>query len=316
MKRMKYQIIFLLLVLQITSFSVIRSQSKYEKLISNEDSGCISPAWSPDGQMIAFTSANYKGIWVINVENKDVKQITGEASAGFGFQWSDDSRAILTRVAKFEGMKRYNAVKLFNVQTGESNQLTEYKTMMPGLPAFIPGDEKVFMYGRNNLEVFNSGLSPNVYKRSSLSSKIVYLKNDKIAVEDLSSKNVEIYEPVKGERVLNLEVSPDRNFVVFEIIGGDMYVMRTDGTGLVDLGKGNRPKWSPDSREVVYIITKDDGYQILASDIYTVRIDGTGKKNVTNTDDKIEMDPDWSPDGKKIAFDIPNEGAIYIMKAP
>jgi Tol biopolymer transport system component len=26
------------------------------------------------------------------------------------------------------------------------------------------------------------------------------------------------------------------------------------------------------------------------------------------------MNPDWSPDGKKIAYDVFDEGAIYIMK--
>jgi Tol biopolymer transport system component len=25
------------------------------------------------------------------------------------------------------------------------------------------------------------------------------------------------------------------------------------------------------------------------------------------------MNPDWSPDGKKIAYDVLDEGAIYIM---
>ena len=104
--------------------------------------------------------------------------------------------------------------------------------------------------------------------------------------------------------------------MVFEIYGGNMYVMNIDGTGLIDLGKGYRPKWSPDSKHIVYMITEDDGHRILSSDIYTIKIDGTDKTNITNTDDILEMNPDWSPDGKKIAFDIPSEGAIFIMNAP
>ncbi len=317
MKRITYENLLFIITLVIPFlFISAKAQSQPEKLIGNTDKDFMAPVWSPDGSTIAFTSANYKGIWIINIQNKTVKQITDETAAGFGFKWSDDSQTILTRVAKYEGIRRYNAIKTFNVQTGQSNLLTDYRTMMPGLPAFTPGNEKVFMYGRNNLEIFNSKIEAKLNKKSSMSSKIVYLRDDKIAVEDLVTHQLKTYEPVKDERVMNLQVSPDGNKAAFEIYGGDMYIMNIDGSGLLDLGKGYRPKWSPDNQHIVYMITKDDGHQILSSDIFTIKIDGTKKTNLTNTNDKFEMNPDWSPDGKKIAYDIVNEGAIYIMNAP
>lgn len=302
----------------IISFLIItvEAQIKPEMLIGNSDKAYLSPVWSPDGSMIAFTGVNYKGIWIINIKDKDVKQISNEIAAGFGFKWADNSQTILSRVAKYEGFQRYNAVKTLDVLTGKSNLLTDYRTMMPSLPAFTPGDEKVFMYGGNKLEIFNSQIEPKLSKASNISSKIVYLRNDKIAVEDLITNQLKIFEPVRNGRVLNLRVSPDNSKMVFEIYGGNMYVMNIDGTGLIDLGKGYRPKWSPDSKHIVYMITEDDGHRILSSDIYTIKIDGTDKTNITNTDDILEMNPDWSPDGKKIAFDIPSEGAIFIMNAP
>lgn len=315
MKRIICRNLLIIIILMIISLVPAKAQSKSEKLIGNIDKDFMAPVWSPDGSMIAFTSAKYKGIWIINLQNKNVKQITDETAAGFGFKWSNDSKSILTRVAKYEGIRRYNAVKIFNVEMGTSILLTNYRTMMPGLPAFTPGDEKVFLYGRNQLEIFNSGIKTKLEK-SNNSSKIVYLRNDEIAVENLVTHQLETYEPVKNERVLNLQVSPDDNKVAFEIYGGDMYVMNIDGTGLTDLGKGYRPKWSPDSQQIVYMITEDNGDNITSSDIYSIKIDGTEKTNLTNTKDKIEMNPDWSPDGKKIAFDILNEGAIYIMDAP
>ncbi len=312
------KIFYTYLLTAISLMTPLNAQSlkiqKPEKLIGEEGKIFLSPVWSPDGSMIAFTTAKYEGIWIINLENKNVKQITDETAAGFEFKWSDNSKSILTRVARYEGPRRYNAVKIFNIETGESNQLTDYRTMMPGLPQFASADEKVFMYGKDKLEIFDSGIEAIKDKNLNASSKIVYLRNDKIAVEDLTTKQLEIFEPVKGERVLNLQVSPDGNKAVFEIIGGNMYVMNTDGTGLRDLGKGYRPKWSPDSQYIVYIITNDDGHQILSSDIYTIKTDGTEKINLTNTNDKLEMNPCWSPDGKKIAYDNLEEGVIYTME--
>ncbi|OGU70139.1 MAG: hypothetical protein A2V93_05785 [Ignavibacteria bacterium RBG_16_34_14] len=311
--------IFYIYLLLCTSFIIpVNAQSlknpNVEKLFGEVGQIFMSPVWSPNGSMIAFTSSGYKGIWIINLKNKNVKQITNETAAGFALKWSDDSKSILTRVARYEGVRRYNAVKIFNVETGETNQLTDYRTMMPGLPDFALADEKVIMYGKDKLEIFDSGIEAESNKKLNSSQKIVYLRDDKIAVEDITTSQLEIFEPVKGERVLNLQVSPDGNKVAFEIIGGDMYIMNVDGTGLTDLGKGYRPKWSPDNRYIVYMITEDDGHQILSSDIYTIRIDGTEKINLTNTDNKLEMNPDWSPDGRSIVFDILDEGAIYIMQ--
>jgi Tol biopolymer transport system component len=64
------------------------------------------------------------------------------------------------------------------------------------------------------------------------------------------------------------------------------------------------------------MITEDDGHQILASDIFTININGFEKTNITNTEDKLEMNPSWSPKGDKIAYDVPDEGAIYVIKSP
>ena len=89
--------------------------------------------------------------------------------------------------------------------------------------------------------------------------------------------------------------------------------MNIDGTNLMDLGKASRAKWSPDSRYVVAMVAEDDGHNYTKSDLYALSIDGEERINLTASTDIIAMNPDWSPQGDKIVFDSPDDGAIYIM---
>ena len=77
--------------------------------------------------------------------------------------------------------------------------------------------------------------------------------------------------------------------------------------------KETAPKWSSNSKNIIYTISQDDGYNYTASDIFVINTDGTQKTNITNTDDVIEMNPCFAPDGKSIVFDVINDGSIYLM---
>jgi Tol biopolymer transport system component len=61
------------------------------------------------------------------------------------------------------------------------------------------------------------------------------------------------------------------------------------------------------------MIAEDDGHTFTASDIYSINADGTQKKNLTNTDDLIELNPCFAPDGKSFVYDVYNDGSIYLM---
>jgi len=288
--------------------------SQSVKLIGGDGSYFMHPLWSPAGSRIAFTGSRYQGLWVMNPDGSGVRQITDEPAAGYGFEWSSDSKAIVSRVAKYEGKYRYNALKVFDLEKDEARLLTDYRTLMPGLPHWADADEKVYMFARGKLEIFDSGKKATALQKQSATKQIHFLKDDHIAVGNIATKEYNVFEPVKGWRYINMVVSSDDSKVAFEVIGDDLYVMNIDGTGLVDLGEGHRPQWAPDSQRLVYMITEDDGHRYLSADIYSIKIDGSEKVRLTSTDDKLEMNPSWSPDGKNIAFDVMGEGAIYVIE--
>ena len=52
------------------------------------------------------------------------------------------------------------------------------------------------------------------------------------------------------------------------------------------------------------------------AEIYVINADGSGLTNLTN-DPGNDYDPDWSPDGRQIAFSSTRDGnyEIYVMNA-
>ncbi len=292
----------------------ISAQSQPIKITGSIEDICMNPTISPDGEFVAFTKAGYQGIWLYKFSDNSIKQITDEVAAGYAMQWSPDSKFILSRPAYYDGPIRYNAVKIYNAETSEAIQLSDYRTKMPSLPYWSNFNEEVFIISNNQIESFKTGLAATNEQKLQAGKIVAYITNDdKIGVTDLSTNTTRIFEPIAGKKCMNLTLSPDNQRVVFEIYGGNLYSMKIDGTELTDLGIGYRAKWMADSQHIIYMITQDDGHQFTSSDIFKVKYDGTEKVNLTYTEDRIELSPSASFINNKIVFEAFDEGAIYFI---
>ena len=90
----------------------------------------------------------------------------------------------------------------------------------------------------------------------------------------------------------------------------DLFTMNVDGSDLVTVAASTKgPEfdgaWSPDARWIVY---RDSTRGINQDDeIFVARADGSGRRNLTN-DPANDWGPDWSADGKMIAFNSTRDG--------
>ncbi len=296
----------------ISAFAQISVNGEPELLIQNDDLYFQAPVWSPDGESIAFSGKRYVGIWMADANGTNVRQLT-EADAGYGFSWSNDSEAILTRVNEFQNRRRSHAVTIFKTDGSEPNQISEFRPTMEALPQWAQYGEKVVLIQNENIETFDSEMEVPQRFKNQPAKPFYVLKNKSIAKGKIPTNSTENISPFEDAQYLNLEISPDGQKLAFEVYGGNLYIMNVDGSNLVDLGKANRPSWSPDSRYVVASVSEDNGYNITKGDLYAYSTDGAVQINLTSGSDIVAQNPNWSPDGSKIAFDVPDQGAIYIL---
>src|SRR6266516_2940592 len=94
---------------------------------------------------------------------------------------------------------------------------------------------------------------------------------------------------------------------------GDIYVIKSNGTGLTQLttdpAYDASPTWSPDGSKIAFMSLRDGN-----GEIYVMNADGSSQERLTS-DTAWDQSPAWSPDGSKIAFVSNRDGitAIYVM---
>ncbi len=84
------------------------------------------PQWSPDGNYIAYTDTDY-ALWYVNIESGVAKKVDSDRYAhpdrSLNPEWSPDSKWI-AYVQQQEN--QFKAVKVHNIENGETHQLTDH----------------------------------------------------------------------------------------------------------------------------------------------------------------------------------------------
>jgi TolB protein len=112
--------------------------------------------------------------------------------------------------------------------------------------------------------------------------------------------------------------SPDGSRIAFsrivyrvkaERIEQEAYVIDADGSGAHSVASDARsPAWSPDGARLAFLSARDRNGETCFEDcgpnneVYVMNADGSAQRRLTRTSGD-EENPDWSPDGLRIAFD-------------
>ncbi len=309
MRKLHLPFLLWLLLVHVTGFSQPKAVGTPQKLISTPNDYFMQAKWSPDGTKIAFSGARYNSIWLSDANGNNLKQVTDDSSAGYGFSWSADSKTLLARPARLGSHARYNCIKLYEVETNKATVLQEETTTLKQLPVWVEGDSKVAMVLGKEVKMVSSGKP--VLKSAPENSNQAVLFNG--ALVSASAKSEVSFSEFNDRIVFNQRTSPSGTKVVFQVNGLGLFVSNSDGTQLKNIGQGEQASWMPEEKYVVVTLVEDDGVVITKGNLYAVDVESGNYYPLMEGSQWIALNPSVSPDGASLLFDNPRDGAVYLL---
>ena len=215
------------------------------------------PAWSPDGQRVAF-SADRTGsgdIYVVGADGTGLTQLTNDPEHDEWPTWSPDGSKIA-----FRSSRTGNSTIWVMDANGDNQTLLSPLDSNYDEPAWSPDGTKIA-----------------VRSDRSGASHIWVMNSDGTGLQDVT--------PAGPANSGYPSWAPDGTKIAFAG-QSDVFVVNADGSGTpTNITNSSslieqRPSWSPDGRKIVY--ARYNPFAAYAGDIYVSNADGSGATKVTN----------------------------------
>ncbi len=264
------------------------------------------PTLNYDGSKVLLTKDGYNGLMLYDVSTKTLSVISDEPGAGYRPVFSEDGTKIIYKADEFEGIKRYSSLVEFDLTTNTKTVLINKERFMnfyrsPETNSLIV--KTAYVTRSFNLKEFRAIEQSSIPNFAMMENDIVKIYRNNEILE---------YQPFGPGNYIWVSSSVD-NKLLFTYAGKGTFVNDFNTNKMYELGQANAPIFSTDGQFVVYMNDKDDGQSIISSDILISTFDGAKTYNVTNSVEQIELYPNMSGNGKKIAY-CTADARIFIIE--
>jgi Tol biopolymer transport system component len=257
------------------------------------------PAWSPDGRYIAFfrEGLGASGYYIVSARGGPERRIPGEASSSsVGLDWSPDGKSLI--VSEMSEKSQASPLVMISIDTGQRRTVTSPpKSSMGDLyPQFSPDGQwlayiRVLAYGNADIWVTpaKGGIS----------------------------------RPLTADQAWKEQFSwlPDSRGIVFPVLQPS-----TGGLWQISLAGEGARAITPDGQEMAMPTLARRGHRLAyvlsttSINLWRIDIAAAGRPNILVPREFIvstrrQFDPQYSPDGKVIAFLSDRSGSEEIWTA-
>jgi len=283
--------VFLMLFATLLSAQVLVSETQVLDLGTNT----ILPVFSDDGQYLLFNSL--EGGSYYKLSNKETSVF---AASAYDYNMDNEGNIRYREDSFVEGL-RMNSVKVYNSKSSETEIILDKKRL-----DVIP---RITQHGIFYIE--NEVLKTDNALSKANSKPIVISYDNGLLL--YSYGTAKMMHPVGDEQFyIWSSVSPDNSMISF-VDRNDLYVIDLNGNIKFSVDEARAPKWSPDGKWIAFMRDSDDGHVFTSSDIYVLRVEDQKVFRLTNTEDRIEMSPSWSPDGTQIVCEDAANDEIILL---
>jgi len=281
----------------VSALWLVDATSGEKRLLTEGDA--VQPSWSPNGRRIAYWglpgATGQRDIWSVAAEGGTPVRVTEDDAVDWNPFWSSDGKSL------YFASDRTGTMGLFRAPIDEKTGKLLGEAEAIVTPSRWSG---FFSASRDGRQIAYVSLA----ETSSI---------EKVAFDPVAEKLTTRTPILRGTLLVrNLDLSPDGQWIAFASRGRqeDIFVMRSDGTGLRQLTndrfKDRAPMFSPDGKKIAFYSNRSVRYEV-----WSIDADGSGLAQLTSGDSEGANTPVWSPDGSAIAFPDLKGSYLYPLGA-